>query len=347
MLDRLEDRLWIPYQVALEYHDRRMVVIAEQVKAYDAVRQMYDSVQNIVKKGLVGYKKRHAFLDADRLMNMIAQVLDEARSDVQKAKKGDPYTARAYADPLREKIGRLFDGRIGKQPPQAQMREWYQEAEYRFQQRIPPGYHDERQNESKRTIKQYGDVILWFQLLEFIRGAQKPVLFITDDVKDDWWLSHEEGRGPLRPRPELIQEMYTETGMFLWMYPGNAFTKKARDFLSLPARPAAEQEMKEVAAKSNPSVPWERQVERILDDLLKQEWNCLVIDYNSVGWNVPEVAAQQLWIELTETLPCYHSKEMGKGIILRKDVNTAVISYLEWHGILYTPEMREEGKSLS
>ena len=48
VLDRLEDRLWIPYQVALEYHDRRMVVIAEQVKAYDAVRQMFDSVQNFV-----------------------------------------------------------------------------------------------------------------------------------------------------------------------------------------------------------------------------------------------------------------------------------------------------------
>lgn len=344
VLDRLESRLWIPHQVALEYHDRRIVVISEQVKAYDTVIKILDNAQNIVKKGLEVYKKRHAFIDPTRLTQNIIQAIDEARSDVRKAKRSDPYTKQAYTDPLHEKIGRLFDGKIGKQPPQAKLREWYQEAEYRFQHRIPPGYHDERQNESRKDIKQYGDVILWLQLVEFIRETRKFVLFVTDDVKDDWWLPYEESQGPLRPRPELIQEMYTETGMFLWMYTGYAFMKKAREFLKLDARPDVVKEIKEVA--QDPYLPgqWERYVERILNGLLKKDWNCLVIDYNSVGSDLPEIESQQLWIELTDTLPVYHSREFGKGIIFRKDVDKNVISFLEGHRIFYYVETRENEK---
>ncbi len=124
--------------------------MSEQVKAYDAVIKILDNAQNILKKGLEIYKKRHTFIDPDRLTQNVFDAMDKARSDVRKAKKSDPYTKRAYADPLHEKIGRLFDGKVGKETSQAKLREWYQEAEYRFQHRIPPGYHDERLNESKK-----------------------------------------------------------------------------------------------------------------------------------------------------------------------------------------------------
>jgi len=188
-------------------------------------------------------------------------------------------------------------------------------------------------------------VILWFQLVEFIREAQKPVLFITDDVKDDWWLPYEESQGPLRPRPELIQEMYTETGMFLWMYAGHTFMKKAREFLQLDARPDAVKEIKEVAEDHYFLRYWEhRDVEQIWNKLLEKDWNCLVIDYDSIGSDLPTPESQQLWISLTNILPCYHSREMGKGIIFRKDVDEGIISILEGCRVSYYADTREDEK---
>jgi PIN like domain len=49
-LSRLKSRLWIPYQVAYEYQDRRAVVIREQVKAYENVVQLLDTTLTKAQK---------------------------------------------------------------------------------------------------------------------------------------------------------------------------------------------------------------------------------------------------------------------------------------------------------
>lgn len=87
VLNCLENRLWIPYQVALEYHNRRMIVISEQVKAYDTVIKILDNAQNMIKKGLEVYKKRHAFIDSGRLTQNVLDAIDKGRSDVRETKK--------------------------------------------------------------------------------------------------------------------------------------------------------------------------------------------------------------------------------------------------------------------
>src|SRR5260221_6409356 len=50
ILDRLKNRIWIPYQVALEYQDSRVEVIEEQVKAYSVVSQAFKDAINILDR---------------------------------------------------------------------------------------------------------------------------------------------------------------------------------------------------------------------------------------------------------------------------------------------------------
>ncbi len=117
------------------------------------------------------------------------------------------------------------------------------QAELRFERHVPPGWEDEGK---KDYIKRYGDIILWFQLIDYARTQKKPIIFITDDVKQDWWLAGEEAQGPIRPRPELVQEMYREAGVLFHMYQGYEFMTQAQHFLQLEEKPGVIEEIKEV-----------------------------------------------------------------------------------------------------
>lgn len=58
------------------------------------------------------------------------------------------------------------------------------EAGSRFEHRLPPAYMDEGKPKNK-----YGDLIIWFELLEHSRvNVEKytKVIFLTNDVKADW-----------------------------------------------------------------------------------------------------------------------------------------------------------------
>jgi hypothetical protein len=118
------------------------------------------------------------------------------------------------SDDYRERITQLFQSRVGTPYKKDQLLDIYHQADKRFELQIPPGWKDK----GKKTYGKYGDVILWFQLLEYARAYNKPILFITDDVKSDWFLSAQENNGKPRPRPELVQEMYVEAGVLLHIY---------------------------------------------------------------------------------------------------------------------------------
>src|SRR5690242_10763012 len=46
ILRKISDRLWVPYQAALEYQENRLIVIADQLKKYQDVRQVIVDIKN-------------------------------------------------------------------------------------------------------------------------------------------------------------------------------------------------------------------------------------------------------------------------------------------------------------
>jgi hypothetical protein len=49
--------------------------------------------------------------------------------------------------------------------------------------RLPPGF-----KEGKEDYRKFGDIIIWFQLLNYAKQCGKPIIWITADAKEDWWL---------------------------------------------------------------------------------------------------------------------------------------------------------------
>lgn len=240
-LSRLQERIWIPYQVAFEYQRRRMKVIIRQKDSYKSASKQLDRALQFLKDNLEPYRKdKHAFIDTEELISKVTQEIANTRTEIQKA--GSKHPDYKNRDPLRENLDELFTGRVGSPYDKETSKKKYEEAQYRLENEIPPGFEDN----NKDSLDRYGDIIVWFQLIDFASSKKKPLIFVTDDVKKDWWIPQEESYGIRRPRPELIQEMYLETGMLFHMYEGFSFMDEAQQFLKLEAKPEVIEEIKEI-----------------------------------------------------------------------------------------------------
>lgn len=246
ILTRLKEQIWIPYQVAYEYQEGRAGVIQQQLNAYDDVSKILrDSLQSL-KKALKAYDRKHSFINPKNLIENIAKAVEEADTTVKKAKKNHPDFLKQY-DLYREKLEQLFLGKVGPQYSREKLDELYKKAAFRLEIKMPPGSEDSE----KKDYKKYGDTIIWLQIIDHARVYKRPIVFITDDLKKDWWLLGYQSRGPDRPRPELVHEMFVETGNLFYMYQGPEFLYKGQKLFKLEEKPDVIEEAKEILTQNS------------------------------------------------------------------------------------------------
>ncbi|MCM1508984.1 MAG: PIN-like domain-containing protein, partial [Ruminococcus flavefaciens] len=54
----------------------------------------------------------------------------------------------------------------------------------RFKDKIPPGYKDDKKSDG---ISKYGDYFIWEEVIKYAKDNNLPVIFVTDDIKNDWF----------------------------------------------------------------------------------------------------------------------------------------------------------------
>jgi len=231
VLDRLQDQLWLTHQAAAEFQKNRLTVISHQYDAYDRVGtdivgNHLDSIISQVKKDYT----KHSGLDISALEKVVGEASTKLRGLLDAAKKKHPeFTA---FDPILERITSLFDDRLGDPYPETDLEKKHKEAQARYDKKQPPGYEDQK---TKADTGKYGDAVLWFQLLDYAKQQQRPIVFVCDDRKDDWWYRH-QGK-TISPRPELAHEMQTVGGVQFYMYQPERFMEYAEAFFKLPKLP--------------------------------------------------------------------------------------------------------------
>jgi hypothetical protein len=137
---------------------------------------------------------------------------------------------------------RLFKERTGEAYPADRLKEIFKEGEGRYKELTPPGYKDEKSKSEPH--RKYGDLVLWYQLIDKATEAQKPVILVSDDVKEDWWW---EAKGmTLGPRPELVAEMRNRASVAFYMYQPSRFMEQAGKLLDEKVDQSAIDEAKAV-----------------------------------------------------------------------------------------------------
>lgn len=220
LFSALKESLWIPYQVGHEFHRNRLDVELGAQDTYQRLKSDYDGILNQAKEKLKQLRA-HPMINVERELAAIEMFLEDFRGRMEAAATQHP---SAEIQSAVDQLTMLFDGRVGDKWTQEQLNTVKKEGEERYSKKLPPGFKDIKKD---GDIDKYGDLIVWKDMIAKAEKEKRPIVFISDDVKEDWWWLH-RGR-KLGPRPELVEEFRLATGQDFLIYEFANFLRVAAE----------------------------------------------------------------------------------------------------------------------
>ncbi|ALS33237.1 hypothetical protein PTRA_a2117 [Pseudoalteromonas translucida KMM 520] len=249
ILDAVNDKLWLPYHVGLEYQRRRLSIIKNEKVVFNDIESNLGKIQKVFKGDFekLALKRRFPklFENTEKLEKEINKSISNYKKSVQHWDNEQP-CVRSH-DEIRDKLNDFFHEKVGEKPEdQKWLDELYIEGKDRFKNKIPPGFKDAGKgngddethfyNDGLNYERQYGDLILWKQLIKKSQNDNiENVIFITDDAKEDWWYKiNLNGKKTIGPLAELQSEIYRESNIKNFhMYSTSMFLEDGKSNLSI------------------------------------------------------------------------------------------------------------------
>lgn len=245
VMNKVSDRIWIPYQVGLEYFNNRIKVINEVSNGYDAIKKFIINYKNGFEKYLNDNYNHHPYINRDMLKERYSNIIKPINDLLDEWKRKDP----KYQDDdvIWKKLTDLFDGKVGEDFSSENLYKLYKEGEIRYAHQVPPGYMDLPQKKDQGERALYGDLIVWKQTIEKAKESNRNVIFVTDDKKNDWFEAKVKGKRS-GPRKELLREFSKESdGQKILIYNQESFLKYANDYLKADIKEESIKEVKDVS----------------------------------------------------------------------------------------------------
>jgi hypothetical protein len=124
-------------------------------------------------------------------------------------------------DRIRDQLDLLLKDKVGTPlGDQNVIDDLIKEGEKRYVYEIPPGFEDidklgYHRFQGVAYPRKYGDLIAWKQILKHAKDESiESLMLVTDDNKSDWWWKDPANSAEnIGARPELIEEISTESGI--------------------------------------------------------------------------------------------------------------------------------------
>jgi len=247
IIEKVSDNIWLPYHVGLEYQRNRLNVVKNEKGIFNDIEKYVKSIEKQINNAdfnNLKLKQRLSdlFNSSVELHTKIEELLSKYRDSVKKWNNQQPDVRSS--DLIRKKIDELFDDKVGNPFEQEKLDEISKEGKERYDNKIPPGYKDKKEKEKadKFTyqgltyIPMYGDLIIWKQIIEKAKDENiESVIFVTDDVKEDWVYSLDSnGIKEIGVRAELREEIYRESKISSFeLLTTTDFMQNGKEFLEL------------------------------------------------------------------------------------------------------------------
>lgn len=187
-----EKRLFIPKRVAREFANNRNNKLAE----------IHHSVL-LKKTGKIKHSFNYPILDDLIEKTAVDEALSKLLKSEQKYYKAIDVLSNTiknweWNDPVSTIYSELFKSNV-LIDHELDNEELIAELEKRYKLQIPPGYKDSRKDDYG-----VGDLAIWLSLLKLGENKNKDIIFVSEDIKPDWW--NQSNGTEFLPRYELIDE---------------------------------------------------------------------------------------------------------------------------------------------
>jgi PIN like domain len=270
VLEQISDRLWVPYQVALEFHQNRLNVIAEQEKFFSKTKDDLEASLNEYLTKLRTFSRRIALSQsaAQRLEKGLREAHAVVAAEVSSAERANEVNLSSHdCDAVLSRLENLLSNRVGEPMSDRDLDAARKEAQRRVEAKIPPGYKDRGKSDPA------GDYIIWKQLKNEAGKRKVPTVLVTDDRKEDWF-RREHGL-TLGPRIQLCEEMEVEAEVRFLIMTSETFLLQAKEHLSVSVSSTTVSQAKELpeSLQERDHEITERYLHRKnYDDLMTRRW---------------------------------------------------------------------------
>jgi hypothetical protein len=229
----------LPYQVADEFLRRREEIIDSETASFQKAlsslekwkseQQAFHSLRGYLNQAgrIVAAEVAFLFDEQKTYLDAVEDVERAFREKIEQiAHTHSPLDADE--DMLLERLLSLFDSKVGEAYDDSTLRKLYEEGEKRYKQSKPPGFMDAKEKDDERK---YGDFILWKQILDFAKASSRPIIFVTGEKKEDWWIR--KNGETTSPHTELRREFQEYVKQPFWMYRTQRFLEIATEKLTV------------------------------------------------------------------------------------------------------------------
>ncbi len=215
--------VWLPFQVGLEYHNHYKEVIKENdFKVDEAKNNIKKELERIKDDICKKYNRGLVDIDTELIKTEIQKSIDAINIFFETANN-----SKTDYDKLTEEIANLFSD-IGDDYNYSDKKEKKEKAEKRIKECIPPGFKDKNKDNGNDT----GDILVWFQIIDYAKNNGKNIIFVTNDTKEDWF--QKKGNITIMPRSELLKEFNDNTGKIIWIYSEDNFIREYNKNKNIP-----------------------------------------------------------------------------------------------------------------
>ena len=208
-LKRILTNIYIPRQVYEEYLKNYHKICGDEKKKYKKVtEELSDSLKklqtDIAKK--VGEYRKHNYTDISKLQNNLNEKIKDTQNIITEFEKSHHAEIQLNIDFLQnDKVKEFVDlllnqGNIGEKIPFSKKLLLLQEGQVRYENLIPPGFHDSAKNGEAK----YGDLFVWKDIITIAKEKNTNIIFVCNDTKEDWWEKNKDT--PIDLRQELNEE---------------------------------------------------------------------------------------------------------------------------------------------
>ena len=215
VMSAISSRIWIPFQVGLEFQKNRRKVINASIESLENIKLALTNIytQNMLEHGKV---KRTLYSTlSDEITSLQTSIKEPIDSFIEHEITPRIVSKQSISshDFIRDAIDNIIGDKVGSISTQNAIDIIDKEGEQRYAKKIPPGFKDAAKKEitchAGITFQdKFGDLYLWKELINKASEENiKNIVLISDDTKDDWlFVFKNTTHGPLESlKTEICQ----------------------------------------------------------------------------------------------------------------------------------------------